>query len=346
MPKAPYTKITVNDRKYLAKRFVVPYNYELDKFKTSIVGNYKDFIHSVYMAPPSGLMSSARTPHKVIDLPMIRESVRYFASEGIESYLAINGGWNAPTTYTSQNFSLIASVLKDLEVCGLTGVIIGSSYLANAGFIQKVCPSLKVMPTVNNGFDTFDRASIATDLVKYDGIIWDRNINPEIDKLKEYNKKYKEMYPNKTTAILLNEGCLRYCPFKKDHDQILAMVSFSDPEYYAYLESITKVYPDVIKTNGSINTLFGCKKAMRENPKLIDDIPYIDPCDLDKYVDCADLFKLSGRTHHTIWIASLLNHYVTATEKLPRSLLDSGLGGESTCQNMTMEQEAEARQIL
>ena len=326
--KNPADLPTAADKPWLAKRFSVPFNHDLPSFKDTVVKSYKTLIHSVYMAPPSGLISSARAPMHTVTMQDMRDSISYFASEGIDTYLAINGTWNSPTTYTSENFSILASTLLDLHTSGLTGVIISSSYIANAGFLQQCIPNLKIMPTVNNMFDSFEKAKTATDLIDYSGVVWDRNINPEIEKLEEANRKYKEAFPDKLTAIMLNEGCLRHCPFKRDHDQILSMCSYSDPEYYNYLMAITKRYPQVMTVNGQINTLFGCYQEIKKNKGLRDTIPYIDSLDLQKYDKCADIFKLAGRTHQSVWISSLLKYYVEGKEALPKFMLDSGIGGE------------------
>ena len=119
----------------------------------------------------------------------------------------------------------------------------------------------------------------------YDTILLDRSISRNLNELKKirkavdyYNKKYK---PAKKilTSLLIQEGCLYSCPFKKEHDSIGEYIS---GEYFNTLSKLT-----------CDNWRF--KEPFGKLPRNAIDLVASDKETFHEFSGLNDIFKYSGR---------------------------------------------------
>ena len=325
-PCSPIERLgLMSNTEALKCRFKVPYNYDLEGFRNLLIPGYKKYIHSIYMGPPAALGSSARPLSRAIKIEDVVEAIELASKAGISSYLTLNGEFIPISTYTELYASKVASCLKMLSLAGLTGIIVSNMYLPALAELKIHAPKLKVIASVNLGVKSVAQAEALVSICGVDGIIWDRSLNVDPVVLAEYNAALKQRYPEVLTQVLLNEGCLLHCPFKKAHDQAISALSYVDDSYYDYLQGVSLKNPMMCTQAGSINVTHGCHVAAKRNPDLLSTIPDIDPCALKNYLDSADVFKISGRTHSTSWIMECLGDYVEGTTKLNPKYSDSGL---------------------
>ena len=308
----------------MVRKFKIPYNYDYENFTEILVPLYRDHIDSIYLGPPAVLGSSARPMSKPVTMDSLAKILNFCSKEGIGSYLTLNGEFTPLNTYTSEHASKVASVVKALEGI-LSGIICTNMYLPKLAMLKEHAPDIKIIASVNSLIMDYDRAKAFIDIAGVDGFIWDRSLNRDPESLATLNTKLKEDYPKILTQIMLNEGCLLNCPYKKAHDQAISALTYVDDEYYDYLHALGIRYPEMCNNAGNINYNYGCRQAIKSNPDLVKTIPDIAPVDLVKYANCADLFKISGRTQSTDWLMNCLSAYIAGVEPSTLKFSDSGL---------------------
>lgn len=306
------------------RKFKVPYNYNFEEFTKNFIPLFKDSVHSIYFGPPAALAPSARPVTKPVTVGSVVDITNFCKNEGIDTYMTLNGDFIPINTYTSRYATKLASILGALDG-KLTGIIIGNMYLPALTQLRTHAPNLKIIASVNSLVMDIPRAKALIDIVGVDGIIWDRSLNRDPVKLATINAELKKEYPKVTTQVMLNEGCLLHCPFKKAHDQAVSALTYVDDEYYEYLTNLGMKNPEMCNNAGSVNVNFGCQAIIKSKPELVNTIPDIDPCDLIKFSDCADLYKVSGRTHSVDWLIECMTSYTKGQGKLPSKFSDSGL---------------------
>jgi len=114
-----------------------------------------------------------------------------------------------------------------------------------------------------------------------DVLTLDRDINRNLDLIKEIKEK-----TGLKIKLLLNEGCLRNCPFRNIHF-------------------------NVISHNSDTNEFDkrACITVLRKHPEKFFQIPFIRPEDLKHYKGIVDCFKLGTRTMSTANILFVLEVY-------------------------------------
>jgi hypothetical protein len=156
--------------------------------------------------------------------------------------------------------------------------------LIKSRFLHDKFPEMRWKNTVNH------RVADAQQVMNYifcgyDTILLDRSINRNLKELKKirkavdyYNKKHK---PAKKiiTSLLVKEGCLYSCPFKKEHDSM--------GEYIGglYFDKLSKLTCD----NWRFTESYGCL------PRNAIDLVVAGKETFNEFAELNDIFKLSGR---------------------------------------------------
>lgn len=312
-------------------KFSIPFNDEYVNFKSyreNILEKYLQYIDNIYYSLPVEISPNARTYRIPFTLNDTCNVTEIFASKKIKPYIVLNSSWTPLSAYTEEYLTTLTMTLKSLYDAGLYGVTVQNNYLMNIGIFDHI-PDLKIIASINQMIDTYEKAVNLLNIIpKYSGIHWCRNINPNIDYISKINNLLKEDYPNLTTTILLNEGCLLYCPFKKDHDNLIGMLSYTNEDLNEYNKKIFTKYSNLNDILNNLNITTGCIKMFSENENLKQLSPYITPENFKKYIEmnCADIYKIAGRTNSVEWIDNAINSYITGLSD-NKDYLDSGIGG-------------------
>jgi hypothetical protein len=146
---------------------------------------------------------------------------------GIEISLTMNQ-MNIPFSfYVSENRQVLDSFLEFLQGFydrGLRNCTISAIHLVASGILHERFPDMKWKNTVNHQVSNAQQVIDFLDL-GYSVIQLDRSLNrnfEELKKIKHALDVYKRKNPGKyvKTSILVSEGCLPYCPFKREHDDM------------------------------------------------------------------------------------------------------------------------------
>jgi tetratricopeptide (TPR) repeat protein len=184
-----------------------------------------------------------------------------------------------------KSFSRIIKYIQKLKSVGLKSVVVTNPIYISE--IKEQIKEIEVESSVNCYVKTLEQALYLKDLGA-DILTIDRDINRDIPLI--------EKIKNKTglkIKIMLNEGCLRNCPFRNMHYNYLSHGSSSSNEL------IGNIFPDGF-----------CIKIYLKNPAKVFSIPFIPPEALRKYAQIADYYKLTTRTFSTSRIESCLKAYI------------------------------------
>lgn len=261
-------------------KFSIGYNHDPNMIK--LIEAAKDYLSGFYFPIPSHLMGSGRALKQGDDYEKeIDEIIRACNKCGVKSELLLN----ATCEGDKENFSKIIDYVQSLADKGLRSVI-----ATNPIYI----PSLKklgieVESSVNCYVKTVEHAMFLKDLGA-DIITIDRDINRDIDLIKKIKEK-----TGLKIKMLVNEGCLRNCPFRKIHFNMIS--HFSDTNEFDKRSCIT---------------------ILKKHPEKVFSIPFVRPEDI-KHYPFVDHFKLATRTMATGKAALVLDAYVN--EKFSGDLL-------------------------
>lgn len=217
--------------------------------------------------------------------PQVDSLFRIQDEFGIEISLTINSIETPRELLLDENVTKeFIKFIKSFYDRGLRSCTIASPHLIRSRLLHDNFPEMRWKNTVNH------RVADAQQVMNYifcgyDTILLDRSISRNLNELKQirkavdyYNNTYK---PAKKilTSLLIQEGCLYSCPFKKEHD---AMGEYISGQYF---NTISKLTCD----NWRFNEPFG------KLPRNAIDFIVSDNETFNEIAKLNDIFKYSGR---------------------------------------------------
>ena len=176
--------------------------------------------------------------------------------------------------------------LSDLEVEYLT---VADPYLAK--FAKKYSPKLKLKVSVISEVNSLSRALEWEKIIGKEGVITlSIMFNRNFPVLKEIREKV-----DCDIELLTNDCCLNECPFRFFHYTECSHASQSFDKLEGYYNDWATI---------------ACQNQKVFNPRQIIMGKWIQPADLDKYIDInIDYFKISGRRYGAAWLYRALKSY-------------------------------------
>lgn len=249
--------------------FSVPYNNDPEILKDifELKRLEHNRIREVYLSGPQEYSGSGRVTKK-INLDEFAGVVDKIHSEGLKVNLVLNTTCEGGNWYSPEAINTIMEYLRQLhEQNGLEAVTI-----ANPIYIKEVrrrFPNIEICASVLCDIDCVQRAVIYANLGA-NIITPDVNINHNLKLLKDIKEATKA-----ELKLLVNEGCLYKCPFRKFHFNYISHVS---------KESFMKEY-----------FLPYCHNVIEESPSQILKSGWIRPEDTMKYGEITSFFKIVNR---------------------------------------------------
>lgn len=269
-------------------KFSIWYNEKEDFF--DLLDEYKNHISSVYFPFPENIVNSGRaiSQDKTYQSEMIK-LIKKCNDYGIETIIIMNSICEGEKTGDKEHLMNVISYLKKLYKVGLSSVSVTN--LLYVPFIKKSIPGITIFSSVNCYVKNAETA-IYLKKIWVDVITIDRDINRDFKKIKDIKKK-----TSLPLQLMLNEWCIRNCPYRNIHFNIIAH----------WVE-------DNIKNEkvGKYNLIerFSCKKMLEKNRKLVFRIPFVRPEDLHHYENDFKHFKLVTRWLETSKIKLFLDAYI------------------------------------
>ncbi len=164
---------------------------------------------------------------------------------------------------------------RGLRICTIHNV-----HLMGTGILQKEFPEMKWKNSVNHIVRT-PQELIDMHALGYDKILLDRSLNRNIQELRRISKVARER--GIETSLLVSEGCMPSCPFKKEHDSVQPWIGGAEGSYWDSMGQISCNKWRGLQRNGERLPRVGVSCVWDTNDRF------------DLYNDLVDNFKFSGR---------------------------------------------------
>jgi collagenase-like PrtC family protease len=268
-------------------KFSIWYNEQESFF--DLLEKYKNYISSVYFAAPSFITASWRSIIQNNNYEeQIKKLIKICNEYNIWTILTLNATCEHDKTWDKEHMLELINYIKKLKIFWLDSISLTN--LLYVRFIKKSIPDLKIYSSVNCYVKNVEQA-LYMKKIWIDIITIDRDINRDLKLIKKI--KEKTWLP---IQVILNEWCIKNCPFRNTHFNIIAH----------WIEDNLKN-----EKNWKYNLIerFSCTPLLSENKKLIFRIPFIRPEDLGYYNPICDYFKLVTRWLDTEKIELYLKAY-------------------------------------
>jgi len=280
--------------------FSIPYNSDNETLKEFFRLNKSSSnqIKEIYLSGPQIYAGSGRTAPE-ISVEEFVNVVNEIHNEGIRVNLTLNSTCEGANWYSHE---AIASTLEYIgnmhEKHGVETLT-----LANPIYIREVkkqFPNLEICASVLSDIDCLQRATLFKQ-AGADVITVDVNINRDLQTLREIKETL-----NLDLKLLVNEGCLYKCPYRKFHFNITSHAAKEVGR-----EGIDYSFADFFDV---------CNQVVAEDHSQILKSGWIRPEDMRKYSDITTFFKVVGRTQKGSRIIRATKAYME--EKYDGDLLD------------------------
>jgi collagenase-like PrtC family protease len=254
--------------------FSVPFNDEIETleeiFKIKKLGD--NSIKEVYLSGPQEYSGSGRAVRK-LSLKQFTEIVDKIHSEGLRVNLVLNSTCEGSNWYSSdvvrEKMGYLKKVHKEHGVEAVT--------IANPIYIKEVrrqFPDIQICASVLADIDCVERAVVFAK-AGANVITPDVNINRNLELLKEIKKA-----TNTELKLMVNEGCLYKCSFRKFH--------FNFTSHKSKELANTGIQSGVFLANCIRETLTDRSQILKSC--------WIRPEDTRKYSEITSYFKIVGRS--------------------------------------------------
>jgi collagenase-like PrtC family protease len=270
--------------------FSIPYNNDPETLTE--IFKYKEFngnrIREIYLSGPqeysgSGRISRAQTFNDFSGV------VNRVHNEGIRVNLLMNSVCEGDDWYSkgvlNTTMDYLNRVFNDYRVEAIT--------IANPMYIREVrrrFPKVEVCASVLADIDCIDKAMIYKK-AGADSFTPDVNINRNLRLLKKIKEK-----TGLEIKLMVNEGCLFKCPFRKFHFNYISHRSRNPGSEGNRAED------NVFSLN--------CIQVSKSDPSQLMKSGWIRPEDMEKYGEISTFFKLVGRTSSMNMILRSLKAYM------------------------------------
>ena len=250
--------------------FSVPYNHDPETleevFKLKKTTN--NTIREVYLSGPQEYSGSGRVMDE-IDFSQFLKIVDRIHREGLRVNLILNSTCEGSDWYSPGVVRVTMEYLRQVhEEHGVEAVTI-----ANPIYIKEVrrrFPEIVICASVLGDIDCVQKAVIFKE-AGANIITPDVNINRNLELLKEIRRA-----TNAELKLMVNEGCLYKCPFRKFHFNYVSHVSQASGNEIGYF-------------------LPHCHEVISNDPSQILKSGWIRPEDTKKYREITNSFKIVGR---------------------------------------------------
>ncbi len=288
----------VSENTLAGLEFSVPYNHDPDTLDE--IFNLKQIginsIKEIYLSGPQVYSGSGRVVHE-LNLAQFREIVDKIHKEGLIVNLILNPTCEGTDWYSPEVVNKKIRFLKKAhEEYGIEAVTVANPIYI--GEIRRQFPNLEIYASVLGDIDCVQRATIYTDLGAT-VITPDVNINRDLGLL----RKIKEA-TNTKIKLMVNEGCLYKCPFRRFHFNYMSHRS----RELGKREMGTEIF------------FYHCLRVTKKDRSQILKSGWIRPEDTRKYSEITNSFKIVGRVRPKSFVTRAIRAYLE--ENWDGNLLD------------------------
>jgi collagenase-like PrtC family protease len=290
------------------KGFSIGYNHDPIGFGR-VLERYREHVYEVFFPCDPALAPTARPFPASYSHEQVETVVARAHDLGIHCNLLLNGEWTPIELYGEDHLARQIDALRRLVRLGVTSFTIRNTHLL-ADDVYREALGVRVENSINLHLDTLEGALFAVRHLHLDTIVWDRPLNRDVQALRRFVSVVSREHPQVLHKILLNEGCLPRCPFKTDHDCLVAQSVFAGEEHRRYLESVEEGSVE----RGLARFAHRCAGLVRDSPALFLEMPIVYPRQATEYA-FVDVWKLDTRARSSQSIAALLEAYISGRDE-------------------------------
>jgi len=268
-------------------KFSIWYN-EQDSF-FDLLEKYKNNISTVYFGAPSHIWPSWRAIIQDDDYEnQIQKLITKCSEYWIWTILTFNATTEWTKTGDKEHMLNLIKYIKRLHKDWLKSVSLTN--LLYVRFIKKAIPEIEIYSSVNCYLKNVEQALYFKKLW-VDILTIDRDINRDVKLIKMIKEKSWLKI-----QLMLNEWCIRNCPFRNTHFNIIA-------------NNIENNLENKKSWKYNLVERFSCTPMLAENKRIIFRMPIIRPEDLYYFDGLVDFYKLVTRWLSTKKINTFLKAY-------------------------------------
>ncbi len=271
--------------------FSVPYNNNPETLAEifRLKSHNGNRIREVYMSGPQEYSGSGRIAPE-LDFGTFADVVEKIHNEGIRVNLLINSICEGSDWYSTETLkSTMAYLRRAHEELGVEAITIANPLYIRE--VRKRFPDLEICASVLGDIDCVQKAVIFRK-AGADVITPDVDINRDLALLKRIREATQA-----EIKLMVNEGCLFRCAFRKFHFNYISHKS-RKPEMAGGVKAEDNVF--------SLN----CLQLSKSDPSQLLKSGWIRPEDTSKYAGITNYFKLVGRTSSKSMLARSFEAYL------------------------------------
>jgi len=222
--------------------------------------------------------------------------------------------------YTKKEIDILVTFLNYLyDTMKVEIITLSNSYLfSDKNFLFGRPKDLEYKLSVNNHISTIEQMKFISETIEINSIVLDRGLNRNLDKIidiVEYNRKEK----NLSLSLLVNEGCIPECFFKKECDNFICQKNNNN---FSMEETL-------------VEQNLGCRVLYQFNPSISLKSPFITYENARFLSNFISIFKISGRMMTKKILFKIFDYYLKGNRLITlKELVSSPIN--SLFNNITM----------
>lgn len=292
--------------------FSVPYNGDASLIPQLIDLRDKEGvpIREIFLSGPQENASSGRVVHNG-NVSQFYAVVERMHAAGFRVNLVMNSTCEGLTTYSDEYGEYLRNYVGYMiDDLGIEAFTVANPYVL--AIVREAAPNAEISASVLADVDCVERAQ-AFKRLGATVVTPDVSINRDMRMLKRIKEE-----SGLELKVMVNEGCLHKCPYRKYHFNVMSHVSSNVARVGRGL-SMGQFQSQINYVAGQ--SFFNmCGADLKEDPSQILKSGWVRPEDLHAYSDVATFFKISGRTRPTHVIVRMIRAY--ANQRWDGDLLD------------------------
>lgn len=250
--------------------FSIPYNGDIATLRELIAlqGRNGNAIREIYLNAPQSITGSGRVGN-VTTLDKFVETVKIIHEAGIRVDITMNSTCDGGDWYAEETLERQIGFIRDMhEQHDVEAVTLANPFLIEQA--RRACPELEISASVLADIDCFSRSE-AFALAGANTITVDTSINRDLKLLKQMRERL-----DVELKLMVNEGCLNKCPFRKFHMNLISHKSHEE-----------------LDEGNSFS--FACGDIISRDTGQLFKSNWIRPEDMRRYESVTNFFKIVGR---------------------------------------------------
>ncbi len=201
------------------KKFAVGYDYSIGNRFRYMLTPYLDTLCEVFFSWPGEI--SGRNMEYLLEIPNVKEKLisdlAWCREQGLKLDLLFNGNCYGEEFFSYSLRDKVYAILDELSANSVFPEVVTTTSQFIAKVVKEKYPAMDIRASVNMRIESTQAFDYISDL--FDSLYVCRDFQRDRDYLKRFSDWCNER--GKKLCMLVNSGCLRFCPVQIYHDNSL-----------------------------------------------------------------------------------------------------------------------------